>query len=750
MRNKLVRLRLQYPRVIASLNGMLIERGVGMKNGLRHFGLACGVVGLLAATTAASTPTYSLNMAGIKKAGQDPVVFRDITCDPNNDACEILAGPGSKCAETEVVVSDFWHDRCSPLDQVVSLRCVDGPTPGVSCSIDNDCNTNEGGTCRRLAVPASHCVGGLTEGALCAINVDCGVDGTCVQGSIVPLLCGGGPTPGEPCMEDADCGAGGLCDRSFVEPGDQVIVEAFLHGWDDDPDRGVCDVSPAFPSCDIGGAPCTGKHCQNDHTACQTPADCVGGQQCVPNECVVNPLCGNHQWTIQSDRFVTLGDDPNPNAALLPAKVECTTDADCRHGRVAGGGQCTCGRATCNLATGTCSGTATAYIDMVRADYVYRRLHSSQYQAAVQLDWDNIAYIGATLSALNDVQQEEYVGTLWLQAPPQAAGTYKLGLNPDENLTYLLDERVIRFPGVYVVDLQIEVFNPCEDFDIPVECGPDPDACRYWTCIALNGVPNCSLVNTDCVADPDYGSGFCCVAEEDGCVECRACCPPNDGPCRVDSELECDTSGGEWLDHLTCFDDDGLDVCEEPPVCPGPLDWDECVPPTGVLDARQPRDVTGGEKQGIDLIVVTGIPGAHDACFEFCESEREGLSNDIIGVDEDPEGTYAIQLRRRITPGARTTITYDALGNFTSVGTFDSLPADVDASETSDVDDIVEMVECCLNQVCAPVHGEYSCDLDRSGGVSGADVLRVIDLLHGAGDLTKAWDGEELRWPGCP
>ena len=49
-----------------------------MKNRLWHFGFVGVVFGLLAATGVASTPTFTLTLAGIKKPLQDAVVFRNL------------------------------------------------------------------------------------------------------------------------------------------------------------------------------------------------------------------------------------------------------------------------------------------------------------------------------------------------------------------------------------------------------------------------------------------------------------------------------------------------------------------------------------------------------------------------------------------------------------------------------------------------------------------------------------------------
>ena len=664
-----------------------------MRIGLRHFGLLGGVVGLLAAMTEASTPTFEIKLAGIKKVGQEPVIFRDLpnpdnprdecNTDPAFDECPALAGPGSTCVPTEIMFTGFYLDHCSPIADVV------------------------------------------------------------------PLLCEGGPTPGEPCQDHTDCEPGGTCSRSFVEPGDQIVLEVFLSGWDDDPDNGVCNsVSDPYP-CVIGGEPCPGKHCHIDHFGCTSPADCVGTQLCVDNWCVVSPLLGGYQWTIDSSTYA--GDSGNTNAALYPAPISCSADTDCHHGRISGGGQCTCGVAVCDPVFEICSSEAIGYIDLIRGDFVFRDLPGGDYVPVVSTLDADYAYSVATAAAnpelLEDPQRQKYVGTLWLQVPNQAAGTYDIGFKTGEGHTFATNEVAQVYPAVEVKNLEINIIDPCAEFDLD-QCGEPTNVCRKWVCQAINGVPTCVELPRDCVEE--FGPGYLCVVGEGGCVQGAACCMgPVQETCRVKSELECESLNGVWLFDIEKLDCGPPNPCVEPPNCTGPVQWNTSIPPSGVLDAGQPRDVHDGTLQGIDTIVVTGEAGSENRCFVLCETLTEDTVNEIADVVEDPDGTYTITLDRRITPGAATTITFDELGYDTS-GWFKFLPGDVNADQTSDIEDIVEMVDCCLNQNCTPVHGEYSCDLDRSGGTSGADVLRLIDLLTGAGELTMPWDGEQLDPYGCP
>jgi hypothetical protein len=70
-----------------------------------------------------------------------------------------------------------------------------------------------------------------------------------------------------------------------------------------------------------------------------------------------------------------------------------------------------------------------------------------------------------------------------------------------------------------------------------------------------------------------------------------------------------------------------------------------------------------------------------------------------------------------------------------------SLPADSNADGMADVEDAGALVACCLDGSCASPHGEYSCDINRSGMVTADDLTRLIDLLNGGGPFT-VWEGE--------
>jgi hypothetical protein len=195
-------------------------------------------------------------------------------------------------------------------------------------------------------------------------------------------------------------------------------------------------------------------------------------------------------------------------------------------------------------------------------------------------------------------------------------------------------------------------------------------------------------------------------------------------------------------------------LCVEP--CPdGPVTFVD--PPDGVIDARQPhRPASGGNRQGIDTITVEAPPGADNQdCWTVCETVVEGSPNEIATIADNGDGAFTLTLDRPLSAGGLTTITYTADGGAVYTGTYVSHPANIDGDAQADTDDLGTFINCCLNQQCdpgpTPAETPYRCDIDHSGGITPADMLRAIDLLNGA-DQFETWLDTPLPTSGgiCP
>ncbi len=251
--------------------------------------------------------------------------------------------------------------------------------------------------------------------------------------------------------------------------------------------------------------------------------------------------------------------------------------------------------------------------------------------------------------------------------------------------------------------------DDCNQNNIPDICDliDDPD---NWKDCDSNLIPDrCQIRQTCFGPERPY---FCNLAE---------------GPCDPDLNNNCI-----------------VDECE--PTCPiGDIVWEGANPPTGVIDARQPHPLNDSSPaQGIYTIVVDGPTGMNKGhmCFTLCETRVDGSANSVTTVTEGDVGIYTIVLDRPISAGAVTKISYHPGGpggGFPpDTAVFTSLPADANASALPQIVDIAGLVSCCLNGTCPSAFGGYSCDTNYSGTVTGEDILRLIDLLHGA-DGFEAW-----------
>lgn len=219
-------------------------------------------------------------------------------------------------------------------------------------------------------------------------------------------------------------------------------------------------------------------------------------------------------------------------------------------------------------------------------------------------------------------------------------------------------------------------------------------------------------------------------------VDCLSTPPPcNDGP--FFCEEEC-------LDDLNV---NGIPDCCEVGTCvpcpPGEVTWID--PPDGVVDARQPHELCNATAvQGIQTITVAASPNARDHCWTLCESAIAEEENAVTAVTEEPAGTYSLSLARPITAGELTTLTYIDFVGAEWTGFFGSLPGDVNADRVTNADDLTAMIDACLNGVTAPPlpppGDRYDCDLDHSGATTAQDLVRLIDLLNGAGEFTSWLD----------
>jgi len=238
----------------------------------------------------------------------------------------------------------------------------------------------------------------------------------------------------------------------------------------------------------------------------------------------------------------------------------------------------------------------------------------------------------------------------------------------------------------------------------------------------------------------------------DPCLEnCRRC---GDGPC-VCTPMECpdgDTCvDGNCVGAGGCSFDDLTDAtwADDESLATEPLDR----PGDCAIDARQPHSINDvSAKQGWDRLVLefscdpTDIPNLRPVFFPVETDPVEGSPPIIPPTGftvDDLDQTITIRLDRSISPGFYTCITHPDSGNHWCAG---YLPADASQDGLSAASDINALINA-INLVAGLELPIYATDINRSGQTTGADILRLIDLLNGA-DQFNPWIAQGL--PDCP
>jgi hypothetical protein len=255
-----------------------------------------------------------------------------------------------------------------------------------------------------------------------------------------------------------------------------------------------------------------------------------------------------------------------------------------------------------------------------------------------------------------------------------------------------------------------------------------------------------------CAICGNPSAGDCCTANGTiGCSDmicCEAVCSLDPFCCEVEWDENCATYG---------FNNSGAGAAEQCPdlcgtvVCPdGPVTFLD--PPTGTIDARQPYPPWNeSQRQGIDTIVAEAPAGAERReCWGATDTAAVASSIEVADVVDHGDGTFTLTLAKPTSAGEVTMVTYSATGGNTHTGVFVSHPGNINGDAQADAGDLETMINCCLNRLCepgaTPEETPYRCDIDRSGRITPADLLRAIDLLNG-GDAYDPWLNTPLPQP---
>ena len=173
------------------------------------------------------------------------------------------------------------------------------------------------------------------------------------------------------------------------------------------------------------------------------------------------------------------------------------------------------------------------------------------------------------------------------------------------------------------------------------------------------------------------------------------------------------------------------------------------VPSTGTLDARQPHALDDSDflrGWGAVAVRVNFAPVGVLSETEFVVAEWGSDGGAAIAemevIDDDEIRVYRAD---PLAPAAWTTLTH--LGS-TTTACLGFLPGDVNGDGVSTPADVLAML-ACLDGTAAQACELPTVDTDRSGEFEPADLLRVVDLLNGAGEFA-VWNGATLGTSPCP
>ncbi len=263
-----------------------------------------------------------------------------------------------------------------------------------------------------------------------------------------------------------------------------------------------------------------------------------------------------------------------------------------------------------------------------------------------------------------------------------------------------------------------------------------------------------------CADDPcDLPAGACCDFKTNTCtddvgmlkcfgfpspgqtcaeVDCPAtgaCCDVLSGTCvEAVDQFECSAIAGWWFPNSAC-DDVPCPDCSTSGIIAS-------QPPDHAVDARQPMASDGSGQTGWDSIQLTftaDMSGAMVTDFELVTSGQPLQIKRLLSLGS----TVTLHFESPMEPGSCTTISHLPTASSVYIG---YLPGDVNGDGIATPRDILMLIDHLNGALTSPLD-PWQCDMDRSDTCDTSDVLRLIDLLTGAG-VYDIWNGALL--PECP
>ncbi len=170
------------------------------------------------------------------------------------------------------------------------------------------------------------------------------------------------------------------------------------------------------------------------------------------------------------------------------------------------------------------------------------------------------------------------------------------------------------------------------------------------------------------------------------------------------------------------------------------------LPADRAIDARQPFAPNAPKNSfGWDFVdlqfdgqLLEALTADH---FSISEIGGDGNPAILSGVSPLTLQSVRLHFSSSLEPGSWTCINYLAMGSEVCLG---YLPGDVNGDGTASPMDILALINSLNAVQPRPV---YATDIDRSEVTASADILRLIDLLNGAGAF-DSWNGVSL--PALP
>jgi subtilisin family serine protease len=175
----------------------------------------------------------------------------------------------------------------------------------------------------------------------------------------------------------------------------------------------------------------------------------------------------------------------------------------------------------------------------------------------------------------------------------------------------------------------------------------------------------------------------------------------------------------------------------------GPIRFLRTWPPRFSIDARQPSEPNGSDRTGwqlVDLLIGGDLSGMTVDAFELVQEGANEPLPLLLALQERIDSHFNIRviLSRGISVEAWTTITHVDSGSSVRIG---YLPGDTNGNGVSDGTDVTTLTDAIKGPPDALQ--VWSVDIDRSGKLAPADILREIDLLNGAEEY-DTYEGARL------